>query len=514
MPRSSEAAGTGTGTGPGTTSPLPTTLTRSHTMTLPVPSGGATLSGSPSRSISGSLREGSSHARVGSMPAEVASTILGSSRPGGPPVVVTLTEQTQDGRIAEGAASISITFSPSARGGGVDLPTPSSTGGHSGSDKHVSFVSGSPPSDAISIPRPSPDQQRSRDFQAGAPLVSPASSARSVTLIDDGFSGPQQPALLPLRRPRSVVSEAGSGQSPKFGPSSGNNAADSRRTGSTSAKRSSTNDSASLSSQSERDDEDAEESLLDDDYSDFLLTLQESRDRRPTLPLTPFSDQVGGHTPFLRFSDKAVCKPLDDVERDFYENADPELIEFMAGYLGVVDVTYGAYAGSSGAGAPTKLAQEDWWERTPVALLDTSNGLLDDGDEESRGALARSAPSPHYNAALRKQVFREALSPRSLKARFAQLKSTMSHLARPSSSSKHSSGPVKHQPLTDGEDDDAKKLSKSLGNLDIYRRASGASLLVEPAPNSPSSVSSGDKFSFMGYNSEFCSSILAAAINE
>ncbi|KXS13821.1 SAICAR synthase-like protein, partial [Gonapodya prolifera JEL478] len=37
------------------------------------------------------------------------------------------------------------------------------------------------------------------------------------------------------------------------------------------------------------------------------------------LPLMPFANQVGGHTPFWRFSDHAVCKPIDEVEKGFYE---------------------------------------------------------------------------------------------------------------------------------------------------------------------------------------------------
>ncbi|RKO86907.1 hypothetical protein BDK51DRAFT_1523, partial [Blyttiomyces helicus] len=57
----------------------------------------------------------------------------------------------------------------------------------------------------------------------------------------------------------------------------------------------------------------------------------------PTLPLTPFRNQVGGHASFLRFSDRALCKPLDPRERDFYEEveaAHPELKPFIATYLG------------------------------------------------------------------------------------------------------------------------------------------------------------------------------------
>ncbi|KAI9331956.1 hypothetical protein BDR26DRAFT_806665, partial [Obelidium mucronatum] len=63
-------------------------------------------------------------------------------------------------------------------------------------------------------------------------------------------------------------------------------------------------------------------------------------DTPPSLPLTPFNNQVGGHAHFLRFSEKALCKQLDQRERDFYERIEethPELKKFMATYLGIVN---------------------------------------------------------------------------------------------------------------------------------------------------------------------------------
>ncbi|KAJ2170268.1 inositol polyphosphate kinase kcs1, partial [Coemansia sp. RSA 551] len=35
----------------------------------------------------------------------------------------------------------------------------------------------------------------------------------------------------------------------------------------------------------------------------------------PSLALTPFVNQVGGHTPFLKFSGSAICKPMNERER-------------------------------------------------------------------------------------------------------------------------------------------------------------------------------------------------------
>ncbi|KAJ1555894.1 hypothetical protein HK405_011125 [Cladochytrium tenue] len=52
---------------------------------------------------------------------------------------------------------------------------------------------------------------------------------------------------------------------------------------------------------------------------------------------------VGGHTPFLRLSPAALCKPLNSNERDFYEYIGrhyPQLRPFVATYLGVVNVSF------------------------------------------------------------------------------------------------------------------------------------------------------------------------------
>ncbi|KAJ3114886.1 hypothetical protein HDU96_001504 [Phlyctochytrium bullatum] len=113
----------------------------------------------------------------------------------------------------------------------------------------------------------------------------------------------------------------------------------------------------------------------------------------PPLPLTPFTNQVGGHASFLRFSDKALCKPLDPRERNFYENVEtshPELKPFMATYLGVVNVTYAPADDTLGAGVA---------HGTPVVLLEQNRHILDtahaaagsDDDSDYFGSAGRAA---------------------------------------------------------------------------------------------------------------------------
>ncbi|CAO3615275.1 unnamed protein product [Mucor fragilis] len=61
------------------------------------------------------------------------------------------------------------------------------------------------------------------------------------------------------------------------------------------------------------------------------------------IPLLPFTNQVGGHTPFFRFSKRAICKPAAPKEQEFYvylESNHPELLPFLSQYLGLLNATY------------------------------------------------------------------------------------------------------------------------------------------------------------------------------
>ncbi|KAG4106121.1 SAICAR synthase-like protein [Neocallimastix lanati (nom. inval.)] len=84
-----------------------------------------------------------------------------------------------------------------------------------------------------------------------------------------------------------------------------------------------------------------------------------------SLPLLPYGHQVGGHAPFLRFSDKALCKLMNPKEKAFYEsinNIYPELRPFIPGYYGVINV----YFNNSG-----NLGNNSSWADTiPVAVFD------------------------------------------------------------------------------------------------------------------------------------------------
>eukprot|EP00833_Pecoramyces_ruminatium_P018005 jgi/Orpsp1_1/1192037/evm.model.d7180000090119.1 len=72
------------------------------------------------------------------------------------------------------------------------------------------------------------------------------------------------------------------------------------------------------------------------------MKLESSEDElsfQANFPLKLYSHQVGGHTPFFWISDKALCKPMNNNERDFYELINKyhhDLNKFLPKYYGVV----------------------------------------------------------------------------------------------------------------------------------------------------------------------------------
>lgn len=135
--------------------------------------------------------------------------------------------------------------------------------------------------------------------------------------------------------------------------------------------------------------------------------------RPSSVLLTPYANQVGGHTSFLRFSEKALCKPLDTREHAMYELLEksyPQLSPFVAGYLGVVNVTWKA----------SKKDARKHVTNTPMVMLEENMHLLSDASPE------RKRPGSHGSVndqrTYGEQLFREALSPRSRADRAASMR--------------------------------------------------------------------------------------------
>lgn len=209
-----------------------------------------------------------------------------------------------------------------------------------------------------------------------------------------------------------------------------------------------------------------------DEYSDYdseddtdseLSDILDLSSSPPSVPLLPFNNQVGGHASFLRFSEKAVCKPLDQQEKNFYESLEtlhPELKPFVPTYFGVVNVSYNTSMEDMIKGHESLLA-------TPEVVLENNKHILpgwskrrksknslsttasksknspphDDKsvaskslDSNSPAALAASNPllqTPSQNGVssanrriLRQQVIKDLLSPETIKERKQQLQHT------------------------------------------------------------------------------------------
>ncbi|KAF7891771.1 hypothetical protein EAF00_008073 [Botryotinia globosa] len=68
----------------------------------------------------------------------------------------------------------------------------------------------------------------------------------------------------------------------------------------------------------------------------------EARKSKGSVELIPYKHQVGGHTTMWRFSNRAVCKELNNGENKFYEICEqkhPQLMKFLPRYIGVLNVT-------------------------------------------------------------------------------------------------------------------------------------------------------------------------------
>jgi hypothetical protein len=136
-----------------------------------------------------------------------------------------------------------------------------------------------------------------------------------------------------------------------------------------------------------------------------------------SIPLLPFTNQVGGHTSLFRFSKRAICKPASQKEQAFYvylESRHPELLPFLSQYLGVLNVTYHQH---SQLLLPEVIFEkneqllQDWHTvkalPTPDALLQTDFQQWSPNADQCNSRFE----------AFRKQVLCEVFNPHALKER-------------------------------------------------------------------------------------------------
>ncbi|KAJ2747667.1 inositol polyphosphate kinase kcs1 [Coemansia sp. BCRC 34301] len=159
-------------------------------------------------------------------------------------------------------------------------------------------------------------------------------------------------------------------------------------------------------------------------HAEHALHWREGNMTPPSLALTPFVNQVGGHTPFLKFSGSAICKPMNERERRFYEAVDylhRDLYKFVPSCLGVVNVTYRK---PQGGGDPVpEVVLEQNLHILPSCLA--RQLVPTPGGQPKCTAAPGSfgARKMHLSGAWREMqehILKEALSPRALKARARQ----------------------------------------------------------------------------------------------
>ncbi|CAG8520328.1 1059_t:CDS:2 [Racocetra fulgida] len=153
-----------------------------------------------------------------------------------------------------------------------------------------------------------------------------------------------------------------------------------------------------------------------------------------SVQLKPFDNQVGGHTSFFRFSQKAVCKPSVPREQYFYElleKSHPELLPFIPQYLGTVNVINRAHDGDVKSMPEVVFEQNKHllpeWMLNRVNSFD--NRYSDDNKrlfdkENNKIPSVSSAPSlcsSKVNQDLKNEVLQEVFSPRVVRARMRQI---------------------------------------------------------------------------------------------
>ncbi|CAG8611301.1 6707_t:CDS:2, partial [Acaulospora colombiana] len=144
----------------------------------------------------------------------------------------------------------------------------------------------------------------------------------------------------------------------------------------------------------QREEFEEDEQQLDDEGTFGTLDDLESTPL-PNVPLTPFRNQVGGHSAIYKFTKRAVCKPLVSRENLFYEaveSAAPPLLGFIPRYLGVMLVNYRKVR-KSGNSSPPQIAEPVEEEKT---IVEGDDGIKSDSvvSEPPPSGTVESPPRP------------------------------------------------------------------------------------------------------------------------
>jgi hypothetical protein len=210
-------------------------------------------------------------------------------------------------------------------------------------------------------------------------------------------------------------------------------------------------------SDSEKDffEDDEDDGIADDDEINSFLNDPSSP---PSVRLTPFTNQVGGHTSFFRFSKSAVCKPLVRREHQFYvtlEKLHPDLLPFVPQYLGVLNVTYRSQDDELGS-MPEVMFEKNKhllpeWMLNKVNSSDKEN--YDKGCPDDINSQGLCSSITKVNKQLKEEVLCEVFSPKALRARMKEShikrRHSMTIIPTPEKSDSNSNKPEMSRSLTD-----------------------------------------------------------------
>ncbi|CAG8611825.1 uncharacterized protein OCT59_022465 [Rhizophagus irregularis] len=173
---------------------------------------------------------------------------------------------------------------------------------------------------------------------------------------------------------------------------------------------------------------DSEKDFSEDDEGDDVTDDEELYNffndplSPPSVRLTPFDNQVGGHTSFFRFSKRAVCKPLVRREHQFYEILEtlrPDLLPFVSQYLGVLNVTHRGELGSMPEVVfeQNKHLLPEWMLNKVNSFVDHDHNLdKENYDKDCFDNVNSQGLCTKVNKQLKEEVLGEVFSPKALRS--------------------------------------------------------------------------------------------------
>ncbi|CAG8455090.1 14365_t:CDS:2, partial [Ambispora leptoticha] len=221
----------------------------------------------------------------------------------------------------------------------------------------------------------------------------------------------------------------------------------------------------------------SDDDLDDEDCSDYGEKDVFQPESPRAVPLTPFANQVGGHTSFFRFSKKAVCKPLCRQENLFYETLEtqhPELLPYVPKYLGVLNVTYKC----QGTNRLPEVVIEQNKHILPRWMFNKVFGN-DENKDEKKWLNEGLRGSTRVNNKLKEEVLREVLSPRAIRSKIRQVRALQKE---PSLKRRHST--LSLSSLTKSKND-SKEMSRSFTEIKMITKQLSCSRSEENYETTP-----------------------------